>query len=110
MIDTDDPAKLAKQEAIAKLYRDQDREDMRAMLSTRGGRAVLWAILSKCGVYRQSFMGEFPMETAFECGKREIGLWLLTENILTVNEQAYILMRQEAQARQQEKERMSDNG
>lgn len=68
------------------------------ILSTEGGRAFLWRLLEGCGVYRQSFNGDFA-ETAFFEGKRCIGLWTIGE-IMAADPTAYQRMQAEASTSQ----------
>ncbi len=60
-------------------YRDLDRyRDFRAVfLGDARGRRVLWEILSICRLYRSS-MHESAAVTAFNEGKRDVGLRILS--------------------------------
>jgi len=80
-----------------KLRKLQQSEDLRSVLDSYKGRAVLWRLLEQCGVYRLSYSGE-ALESAFKEGNRQIGLWLLSE-IQSVVPGAYLKMQQEAMKR-----------
>ena len=54
--------------------------------------------LELCGVNAQSYVPERPMDTAFQCGLREIGLHLQCE-IIKVAANEYSIMLQEAATR-----------
>ena len=75
-----------------------EAEDLKAVLATAAGRAVLWRILSDCRIYSDGFNGGDRALMAFDAGRRNLGLSLL-EKVLTLNSEAYILMRDEAQQR-----------
>lgn len=53
--------------------------DWAALLSTRGGRRVMWDILGRCGIFRSSYRGN--ADTNFLEGERNIGLGLLNDRI-----------------------------
>lgn len=65
------------------------------LLSHRFGRDFIWRLLEECRVYQSSYQGNMD-ETLFNEGKRNIGLWLVSE-ILASNPNAYAQMRLEAE-------------
>jgi hypothetical protein len=73
----------------------QERKDLIAILSTLPGRRECWRLLKQCGVYTTSFVGEQPMQMAFNEGGRNIGLWM-TDRLTRLVPQLYIQMRDEA--------------
>lgn len=77
----------------ARLKLEQEREEMRNTLASPDGRAVVWRILEQCGIYRSSFQGE-ALTMAFNEGKRQIGLWLLSE-LQQANPGAYLAMQRD---------------
>lgn len=97
----DDETALSKQRAAAEAFLEQ--EDLRAVLATNAGRAVVWNILSACRIYSDGYNGGDHAAMAREAGMRFVGLSLL-EKVLTVNSGAYILMRDEAIARKRDLE------
>ena len=58
--------------------RDREIEDLRSLIKKPEGRRVIWKILETCGVFKASFSLN-SMQTAFNEGKRDIGLWLLKD-------------------------------
>lgn len=53
-------------------------------------------MLAQAGIFRGAFNGN-ALETAFNCGKQEIGRWTL-QRIIDVNPEAYITMMRDNQA------------
>lgn len=86
----------AKRDELAQL----ERADAWMMtLADYTGRQVLFELLEVCGVYRSSF-NESSKTMAFNEGKRQIGLFILSQ-VLTSDANAYNLMRNEAHEREQ---------
>lgn len=102
-MDDDDDYKLAlgKLRAAAEVLAEQ--EAMREVIGTYAGRYMLWEQLSACKIYSDGFNGGDHAAMAREAGMRFVGLSLL-EKVLTVNPEAYILMRTEAMARRRDLE------
>jgi hypothetical protein len=71
-------------EATQKLsLRDQqERDDIRKVMSTPEGRRECWRLLSMCGVYRTSVVpgAEQPFQVHFNEGQRNVGLWMRIRN------------------------------
>jgi hypothetical protein len=80
--------------AVQKLRRRRQQElnDVRAVLSTREGRRMFWRYLDFCGVYRTSFQGQF--QTFFNEGQRNVGLVLLSD-VNEADPKAHALMLEE---------------
>ena len=71
-------------------------EDWTWLMSDARGRSILWRILEQAGVYRTTFAVE-PTLTAFNEGKRSLGL----QSLATAMEHApqqFFIMSQEAKA------------
>ena len=77
-MDTGDSKQVNKKKTKAQLRRMRENEWLKEILSKEGGRDFIWRLLIQCGVYDTSFTGDAP-HTFFNEGKRQIGLWLLTE-------------------------------
>lgn len=77
---------------------DEEKVDTSRLLQTPEGRHLLWRILEQCGVYRSSFTGD-PHQTAFLEGQRSIGLWIMSEIVLTDGFDVFNVMSKEAEAR-----------
>ena len=71
--------------------------DLQQVLKTSAGRRVLWRILQSAQVRQHGFVPGDELATAFHCGQRSIGLFLL-EEIEQANSMAYQQMRSEYQA------------
>jgi hypothetical protein len=79
-----DPTDLAAQDREAndeivseRERRNREVEDFKWLMSDARGRRFVWRILEKAGVYRSSFTGS--SETFFREGRRDVGLWLMSE-------------------------------
>ena len=77
-MDTGDVKDVKKKKTKAQLRRLKENEWLKDVLSRPGGRDFIWRLLIQCGVYDTSFTGDAP-HTFFNEGKRQIGLWVLTE-------------------------------
>ncbi len=53
--------------------------DLQTVLKTPQGRRVLWQILQAAQVRQHGFVPGDALSTAFHCGQRSIGLFLLGE-------------------------------
>lgn len=102
--DEEDARIKARAERHAALVRDRQVAELRHMLSTEGGRAFMWRLLSECGLYASSYVGELPLAMARNEGKRHIGLWLLGE-LTAVDPLVYAKMQREAKVRADEEEK-----
>ena len=93
MTDTGDVKEVNKKKTKSQLRRLRQIEWLKDILSKSGGRDCIWRLLIQCGVYHTSFTGDAP-HTFLNEGKRQIGLWVLTE-INEADPQAYITMQEE---------------
>ncbi len=71
--------------------------DMQTVLKTPQGRRVLWRLLQVAQIRQHGFIPGDASSTAFHCGQRSIGLFLLDE-IEQAQPGAYQQMRGEYQA------------
>lgn len=65
-----------KQDKAALLEAAKINAGFAQALDTQSGRAMLWWILEQCALFQQSHSGN-ALHTAFACGKKEIGLFLV---------------------------------
>jgi len=72
---------------------DRDIDDLRKIIKTPEGRRFVWKILSECSIYKASFTLN-SMQTAFNEGRRDIGLALLAD-LNEADTFAYAKMQQE---------------
>tara|TARA_R110000824_G_scaffold67928_2_gene175944 strand:+ start:4976 stop:5317 length:342 start_codon:yes stop_codon:yes gene_type:complete len=71
------------------------------MLTTYGGRVLLWELLGECMIYRDDvYQGEATHNTAFGLGRRHVGLALM-QKIMDANPNAYAAMTRESADRQE---------
>lgn len=97
---TAEEAQVSKRKTKASLRREKEVEQLKMLLASSDGRAVLWRVLSQAGVYRVSFDG--TVHTYFKEGKRAVGLWLLDE-IFEADPAAFAIMQREATERGERK-------
>lgn len=97
--DAGDPVQYKKRKTKTQLKREQELEELKLVMSSPQGRAFLWRLLAKTGLYEEVFTGNST--TFYKCGKQAIGLWLLGE-ITSSDKLAYIKMQQEALNRDEE--------
>ena len=69
---------------------------LKRVLETRDGRDVLFQFLEFCGLYKQSFTSGQDSVTAFNDGRRVVGLMIL-DKINEVGEDYWLTMQKEHQ-------------
>lgn len=67
----------AAQADKAKRRAREEAEDFRWLVGNKRGRRIVWRMLERAGVFRTSFETN-AMATAFNEGRRDFGLYLLT--------------------------------
>ena len=72
-----------------KLKREDQLSALRDILESDGGKEFFWRLLARCKLYETSFTGN--IQTFFNEGKREVGLWVLSE-IVAADPKAYANM------------------
>lgn len=100
---TVDEGRLTKRAKAIKLAQARQDADLREVLDTRAGRAVLMRVLQDGRVYEQSFHPENPHLTSFNEGRRSVGNQLLARIELAASEKLAI-MREEARRGLQEED------
>lgn len=85
---------VRKHRLLEALDRKGEIGQLALLLQQEPVRDVLWRILSKCGIYNTTYNKNFG-DMALAEGKRQIGLWLLSE-ICEADAQAEMLMRRKA--------------
>lgn len=85
---TADPKSVKRSKRRYQLYQEQWEEDLKKVLGTTEGAAVVWKILSEAGIYALAGLGA----EEFHEGKRSVGLWLLHE-IINIDENYYTKIR-----------------
>lgn len=77
------------------IRRDDELNDLRSILSNKEGRRFVWGLLTQCGVFKVSYVGN-ANDTIFNEGKRNIGLKLL-QDVTTANPDLYLKMAKESE-------------
>jgi hypothetical protein len=65
-------------EATTAEQRKQELDGVKWLMSHKPGRAIVWRLLGRAGVYRTSFSPN-GSQTAFNEGRRDLGLFVLGE-------------------------------
>lgn len=91
--DSGDEKQVRKRRTKAQLQREKELAELMSILETKPGRAFTWRLLNQCGVFKTTFANDANL-TAFNEGKRQMGLWLLSE-IMTASPNSYSLMQAE---------------
>lgn len=81
-------------------------EGLRAAMSNENGRAFVWGLLERAGIYRSSHVPGQADGTAFNEGARNQGLALFAD-VMKLAPENYPRMAAEAQAREKAKEKQS---
>lgn len=55
-----------------------EMEQLKAVLSTEAGRAFVWRMMEKAGIYRTAFSTDALAMAANE-GRKDMGVWLFVE-------------------------------
>lgn len=76
--DSEIKSKKREIQSASKRKRDRELGDVRRILSVPEGRRLFWRLLSGAGVFRASFTLN-SVQTAYNEGRRDIGLWMLEE-------------------------------
>lgn len=87
---------VKERKTVLELKREREVEELKQILDTYGGRALIWRVLSRCGIYRSPVT--HPQETFRQMGHQDIGRWLL-EEVFTSDKNAYTVIRQEGEER-----------
>ena len=86
-----------EQSKAARTARLKELDDLRWVLSNVKGRRLVWKILSNCGAFKASYVPKDSTQTAFNEGRRDIGLRLLLD-VGQADPKAYSTMENEVLA------------
>lgn len=79
----------------AKRKRDRELNDIRTVLNLPEGRRVVWRILSFVKIFIDAFFGgDAGHTTAYQSGRKSVGLWLLSE-LMDANPNSFSQMQRE---------------
>ena len=96
MLNAADQRQVRKAKQKERQVHDQELKDLRDVCSTRQGRRFVWKQLVQAGCFRLSFIYGEPETTAFNEGRRSMGLALMAD-IHELDAALYIQMANEAQ-------------
>lgn len=83
----------------------RERDDMQTLLKFPWGRRIMWRLFGKTNVFHQTYVQGSSDATAFNEGRRSIGLALFSE-VLEIQPEAYLKMLK--QAKEDEDARRAD--
>jgi hypothetical protein len=95
--DVGDPKQVKIRKTKHQLTREQELEELRALVSTAGGRAFLWRLLAAAKISTFGFCGDNNYLNQLE-GRRALGGWVI-EEVDEADPKAYSRMRDEAALR-----------
>jgi len=84
----------------AKRERIKELGDIRKVLSNPEGRRFFWRLLSKCGVFHASWVGDVN-QTLVNEGRRAIGMMFM-DDLLEASPDAFLQMQREFKSNQKE--------
>ena len=88
---------VERREKAAKTARRRRDEALRWLMADNRGRRFVWRLLAKAGIFRSSFV-ESPQLTAFNEGRRDIGLGLLAD-VMRICPERYAQMQAEVHSK-----------
>lgn len=88
---TSNEQEVRQAEQAAKVSQESFDSQLKYVLSSDQGKAVIWKILGDCRIFQTSFTGS--SETFFLEGKRSIGLNILAD-IMRVDPESFVKMQQ----------------
>ena len=94
---SDDVDEVKRQRNLRKIQGQCGEAELRDVLDTYSGRAVLSTIIKECGIFSPIRSTE-SLQTFRELGKRDVGFWLRAK-ILTIDPDSAILMESESRKR-----------
>ena len=101
-VDVGDEEQVERRKLLNELAREREVAELKEVLSTFGGRAVVWRILATCKIYEAP--PTHPQDTFRHIGRQDVGRELQKE-LFTCDFGAYMLMWKEAEERRIERER-----
>lgn len=72
-----DPKQVKSGKKKAKLRREQELFDLKALLETPQGRRVMWRLLAKAGMFNSIY--ESSSRIYYNAGRQDYGFWLWSE-------------------------------
>ena len=103
MANAADQRSVRKAKQRERQERDHELNDLRDVLSTRQGRRFVWKLLGMAGCFRLSFVYGEAETTAFNEGRRSLGLALMAD-VHEADAEKYVQMANEANGEARTKE------
>lgn len=77
--DVGDAPQVEQKKQVRKSRRDGEIDNLKAILATYWGREFYWRLLCEGRVFHPTYCVGDSHATAYNEGKRQIGLWAMTE-------------------------------
>lgn len=97
-INASSPAVVARAGKIEKTQREQEIDDVKAVMGSAHGRSFIWRLLERGGVFRCSYVGGDSHATTFNEGIRSSTLAIMSD-VMEACPDLYQIMTTEAQHR-----------
>jgi len=95
MTEKPEKRKIETVEQRNKRKRDRELNDIRIVASTPEGRRFLWRILSEGEIFQDGYVhGDQGFGTTYNCGRRSVGVWALSE-LMESKPEAFMQMQRE---------------
>jgi hypothetical protein len=85
---------IREAEKAARIRDRQRREVITSLMSTRPGRSWLWDTLSSCSIFSTTHVPSDALGSAFQEGRRSMGLALLSDILAACPDQFILAMRE----------------
>lgn len=100
-----DPKQIKHAGRSEKSAREQELDDLRALLATQWGRRFVWRVMGYCKFGSDIWDGSSRIH--FNAGVQNVGHWVLAE-IMAADEEAFFLMMRESSDRQKRDARTAE--
>jgi hypothetical protein len=88
--DAGDEKQVHKRKTKVQLAQERNNVELEKLVDTPGGAYFIWRLLCQCGIYNASPIDR--NEIFIQEGKRQIGLWALSE-LINIDENLYTKVR-----------------
>ena len=93
MHDLTDKKDIEEQEIKAKIIRDRELNDIRAVLSTNAGRRFVWKLLERCKAFGSIYDSDSKF-MAYLSGQQDLGHYIMAEITETDENLLFKLMKE----------------
>ena len=98
-VDVGDKKQVKERKTKQQIADEREIQEVKAILSTVGGRAFFWRLLGWCGMREE--ISIHPQGSYVGIGRQHIGRWVENQ-VFTSDPDAYTLMWREAQEREKD--------